>query len=285
MPLHLVTEYGGWRNRKLIEFFVRFAVTCFKRYKDKVKYWMTFNEINNQASFQEGFMLFANSGILPKEGEDPEKLMYQAAHYELVASAEAVRQGHQINPEFQIGCMIAMCPVYPATCRPEDVLMAEKAMQKRYYYTDVHVHGVYPVNITAYWRRKGFELDVTEKDLEILKEGTVDYIGFSYYMTFCIEHKEDNPHFDYREGNDFIRNSYVEASDWGWQIDPVGLRYALNWFTDRYPVPLFIVENGLGAYDKVEEDGSIRDQYRIEYFQKHIEQMKKAVEEDGVDLM
>lgn len=285
MPLHLVTEYGGWRNRKLIEFFVRFAVTCFKRYKDKVKYWMTFNEINNQASFQEGFMLFANSGILPKEGEDPEKLMYQAAHYELVASAEAVRQGHQINPEFQIGCMIAMCPVYPATCRPEDVLMAEKAMQKRYYYTDVHVHGVYPVNITAYWRRKGFELDVTEKDLEILKEGTVDYIGFSYYMTFCIEHKEDNPHFDYREGNDFIRNSYVEASDWGWQIDPVGLRYALNWFTDRYPVPLFIVENGLGAYDKVEEDGSIQDQYRIEYFQKHIEQMKKAVEEDGVDLM
>lgn len=285
MPLHLVTEYGGWRNRKLIEFFVRFAVTCFKRYKDKVKYWMTFNEINNQASFQEGFMLFANSGILPKEGEDPEKLMYQAAHYELVASAEAVRQGHQINPEFQIGCMIAMCPVYPATCRPEDILMAEKAMQKRYYYTDVHVHGIYPVNITTYWRRKGFELDVTEKDLEILKEGTVDYIGFSYYMTFCIEHKEDNPHFDYREGNDFIRNSYVEASDWGWQIDPVGLRYALNWFTDRYPVPLFIVENGLGAYDKVEEDGSIQDQYRIEYFQKHIEQMKKAVEEDGVDLM
>ena len=285
MPLHLVKEYGGWRDRRLIDFFVHFAVTCFKRYKDKVKYWMTFNEINNQASFQEGFMLFANSGILPKEGEDPEKLMYQAAHYELVASAEAVRQGHQINPEFQIGCMIAMCPVYPATCRPEDVLMAEKAMQKRYYYTDVHVHGVYPVNITAYWRRKGFELDVTEKDLEILKEGTVDYIGFSYYMTFCIEHKEDNPHFDYREGNDFIRNSYVEASDWGWQIDPVGLRYALNWFTDRYPVPLFIVENGLGAYDKVEEDGSIRDQYRIEYFQKHIEQMKKAVEEDGVDLM
>ena len=285
MPLHLVTEYGGWRNRKLIEFFVHFAVTRFKRYKDKVKYWMTFNEINNQASFQEGFMLFANSGILPKEGEDPEKLMYQAAHYELVASAEAVRQGHEINPEFQIGCMIAMCPVYPATCRPEDILMAEKAMQKRYYYTDVHVHGVYPANITAYWRRKGFELDVTEEDLEILKKGTVDYIGFSYYMTFCIEHKEDNPHFDYREGNDFIRNSYVEASDWGWQIDPVGLRYALNWFTDRYPVPLFIVENGLGAYDKVEEDGSIQDQYRIEYFQKHIEQMKKAVEEDGVDLM
>ena len=285
MPLHLVTEYGGWRNRKLIEFFVRFAVTCFKRYKDKVKYWMTFNEINNQASFQEGFMLFANSGILPKEGEEPEKLMYQAAHYELVASAEAVRQGHQINPEFQIGCMIAMCPVYPATCRPEDVLMAEKAMQKRYYYTDVHVHGVYPVNITAYWRRKGFELDVTEKDLEILKEGTVDYIGFSYYMTFCIEHKEDNPHFDYREGNDFIRNSYVEASDWGWQIDPVGLRYALNWFTDRYPVPLFIVENGLGAVDKVEEDGSIQDDYRIAFLKDHLRAMMEAIVTDGVQCL
>ncbi len=285
MPLHLVKEYGGWRDRRLIDFFVHFAVTCFERYKDKVKYWMTFNEINNQASFKEGFMLFANSGIIPNKGEDPEKLMYQAAHYELVASAEAVRRGHQINPDFQIGCMIAMCPVYPATCRPEDVLMAEKAMQKRYYYTDVHVHGAYPANITAYWKRKDFELDVTKKDLEVLKEGTVDYIGFSYYMTFCIEHKKDNPCFDYREGNDFVRNSYVKANDWGWQIDPVGLRYALNWFADRYPVPLFIVENGLGAYDKTEEDGSIQDNYRIEYFQKHIEQMKKAVEEDGVNLM
>lgn len=285
MPLYLVKKYGAWRNRALIQFFVRFAVTCFKRYQHKVKYWMTFNEINNQANYTDAFSLYADSGIIPKEGEDPEKLMYQAAHYQLVASAQAVRLGHEINPDFQIGCMIAMCPVYPVTCKPADILMAEKAMQKRYYYTDVHIHGAYPANILSYWKRKGFEFDVTEEDLETLTKGTCDYIGFSYYMSFCIEHKEDNPQFDYREGNDFVKNPYVKASDWGWQIDPMGLRYSMNWFTDRYQVPLFIVENGLGAYDQLEEDGSVRDDYRIGYLRMHIEQMKKAVEEDGVSLM
>ena len=184
-----------------------------------------------------------------------------------------------------IGCMIAMCPIYPATCKPKDVLLAEKSMQKRYYYTDVHVKGSYPANILKYWERKGLTPDVTEEDLKVLKEGCVDYIGFSYYMSFCTEEKEDNPYYDYRGEADHVKNPYVKASDWGWQIDPIGLRYALNWFTDRYDVPLFIVENGFGAYDKVEEDGSIHDPYRIEYLKKHIEQMKLAVDEDGVDLM
>ncbi len=285
MPLHLVDAYGAWRNRKLIDFFVRFAVVCFERYRGKVKYWMTFNEINNQANYRSLFGLYADSGILCGEGEDAEALMYQAAHYELTASARAVKLGHEINPDFQIGCMIAMCPVYPASCRPEDVLMAEKAMQKRYYYTDVHVKGEYPPNILKYWERKGMAPDVTEEDMADLKQGTVDYIGFSYYMSFCIRHREENAWFDYDEARDLVANPYVKASDWGWQIDPVGLRYAMNWFTDRYDVPLFIVENGLGAYDKVEEDGSIQDDYRIEYLKIHIEQMKKAVEEDGVDLL
>lgn len=287
MPLHLVKKYGGWRSRKMIDFFVRFAEVCFKRYKDKVKYWMTFNEINNQADIGDGesFMFFANSGILCEEGENAETLMYQASHYELVASAEAVRRGHEINPDFMIGCMIAMCPIYPATCKPEDVLMAEKAMQKRYYYTDVHVNGVYPAHIKKYWDRKQISLDITGEDLEVLKAGCVDYIGFSYYMTFSIGHQDDNPYYDYRGNKDYCKNPYVQASDWGWQIDPVGLRYALNWFTDRYPVPLFIVENGFGAYDKMEEDGSIHDSYRVDYLQKHICEMKKAVEEDGVELM
>jgi len=226
MPLHLVQEYGGWRSRKLIDFFVKFAVTCFERYKDKVKYWMTFNEINNQADIGDGFMLYANSGIVVKPEENVEELMYQASHYELVASAEAIKAGHKINPEFQIGCMIAMCPIYPATCRPEDILQAEKAMQKRYYYTDVHVKGEYPVNILKYWERKDLKIDVTEEDLAVLKQGCVDY-----------------------------------------------------------KVPLFIVENGFGAYDTLEEDGSIHDPYRVEYLQHHISEMKKAVEEDGVDLM
>ncbi len=285
MPLHLVKQYGGWRDRKLIDFFVRFAETCFTRYKDKVKYWMTFNEINNQADIGDGFMLFANSGIQCAQGEDVQKLMYQASHYELVASAKAVARGHEINPDFMIGCMIAMCPIYPATCKPEDVLMAQKAMQKRYYYADVHVKGEYPAHILKYWERNQIEIDRTDEDLAALKAGCVDYIGFSYYMSFCTNYKEDNTAFDYRAEKDYSKNPYVQASDWGWQIDPVGLRYSLNWFTERYAVPLFIVENGFGAYDKLEEDGSIHDPYRVEYLQKHILEMKKAVEEDGVNLI
>ncbi len=285
MPLHLTKKYGGFRSRKVIDFFVRFATVCFERYKDKVKYWMTFNEINNQANFNMELSIYSNSGVRYREGDNKEQVMYQAAHYELVASALAVKAGHEINPDFRIGCMIAMCPIYPATCKPEDILMAEKAMQKRYYYTDVHVHGVYPPNILSHWKRKGFSIDFTEEDLAALREGCVDYIGFSYYMSFATEYRQENPFYEYDEAGGLVKNPYVKASDWGWQIDPVGLRYALNWFTDRYPVPLFIVENGLGAYDKVEEDGSINDDYRIEYFKMHIEQMKKAVEEDGVDLM
>ena len=244
---------------------------------------MTFNEINNQAELDE-FALLVDSGIVAEDGENVEQSMYQAAHYELVASAKAVLIGHAINPNFEIGCMIAMCPVYPATCRPEDVLLAHKAMEKRYYYADVHALGAYPANILALWERKGYDIDVTEEDLALLEAGTVDYIGFSYYMSYAIKWDEKNAAFDYTPA-DYVKNEYVKASDWGWQIDPVGLRYALNWFTDRYGLPLFIVENGFGAYDKVEEDGSIHDPYRIDYLRAHIEQMKKAVDEDGVDLM
>lgn len=285
MPYHLVTEYGGFRNRKTIEFFENFAVVCLKRYKYKVKYWMTFNEINNQANFNEDFAPFTNSGIDFEDGEDREAIVYQAAHYELVASARVIKLAREINPDFEMGCMIAMVPIYPSTCKPKDILMAQKAMEKRYYFTDVHVHGFYPNHIKKYWERKGFELDITAEDLQFLKSGCVDYIGFSYYMSFAIEYKEGNEFFDYDEANGLVKNKYVEASDWGWQIDPEGLRYSLNWFTDMYNLPLFIVENGFGAYDKFESDGTIDDSYRIEYLRAHIAQMKKAVVEDGVELI
>ena len=285
MPLHLAQAYGGWKDRRMIGFFLQFARTCFERYKGKVRYWMTHNEINNQANFAHANSMYFNSGFLCGPEDDNEHLMYQAAHYELVASALAVKTGHEIDPANQVGCMIAMTPIYPATCKPEDILMAERAMQRRFYYMDVHAKGFYPPNILAHWKRKGWQMDVTGEDLAALKEGCVDYIGFSYYMTFAIEHKDDNPYYEYRESTDLVRNPYVKASDWGWQIDPVGLRYALNWMTDHYTQPLFIVENGLGAYDTVEPDGSIHDDYRIAYFQQHIAQMKKAVEEDGVNLI
>ena len=285
LPYHLVVEYGGFRNRKLIEFFERFAKVCFERYKNKVKYWMTFNEINNQANYKEDFAPFTNSGIIYEEGEDREAIMYQAAHYELVASARAVKIGHEINQNFKIGCMIAMCPIYPSTCDPKDILMAQKAMQKRYFFTDVHVHGKYPNHIMKYFDRKKIEIDITDEDRSDLLNGCVDYIGFSYYMSFAIKHNRDNKYFDYDETRDLVKNNYVKASDWGWQIDPEGLRYSLNWFTDMYNLPLFIVENGFGAIDKIDENGNIDDSYRIKYLKDHIKEMIKAVDEDGVNLM
>lgn len=285
LPYNLVTKYGGFRNRKLIDLFVKFAVTCFERYKNKVKYWMTFNEINNQANYESDFLVFTNSGLRYKPGENREEGMYQSAHNELVASARAVKLGHEINPDFQIGCMIAMGPVYPATMNPDDVLAAQKMMEKNYFFADVHVNGVYPAFLKKYWARKGFDINITEQDLEDLKDGTVDYIGFSYYMSHAGK-KESNIQFDdMTPQNSTVRNTYLEASDWGWQIDPKGLRYALNWFTDKYHLPLFIVENGFGAYDKVETDGAIHDDYRISYLREHIRQMTLAVVEDGVDLI
>lgn len=286
MPYHLVEEYGGWRSRKLIDFFMNFAEVVFKRYKNKVKYWMTFNEINNQTDYNNSFAIMTNSGLFKREGENMEKTMYQASHYELVASAKAVKLGHQINPDFEIGAMIAMVPLYPATSKPADVMKAERAMQSRYWFADVHANGRYPGWLEQYFANQNWDLDITEEDLEELKTGTVDYIGFSYYMSKSVQAHEDEPvNYHYDEEHDSVPNKYVKASEWGWQIDPEGLRYAMNWMADRYNMPQFIVENGFGAIDKKEADGSVHDQYRIDYLKAHIEQMKLAVTEDGVDLM
>lgn len=284
MPYHLAKEYGGFMNRKAIDFFVRFATVCFERYKDKVKYWMTFNEINNQADYIPHH-LAQEGAVLPKEGDDLEYMMYQSAHYELVASALAVQAAHKINPDMLVACMIGMNPVYPATCKPEDNLQAMMTMNFKYWFADVHVKGKYPTWLLKLFERRGWNLDITVQDKKDLLAGTVDYIAFSYYMSFATEAKEENPHYEYRPGKDFVRNEYLKASDWGWQIDGLGLRFCLNWFNDRFGLPMMIVENGFGAYDKVEADGSINDDYRIEYLKAHIAAMKGAVDDEGVDVI
>ncbi len=285
MPYHLVTEYGGWRSRKLVDFFVRFATVCFERYKHKVKYWMTFNEINNQRELNVPFTAFTNSGILYKADEDKKAVMYQVAHHEFVASAKAVIAGHKINPDFQIGCMLAMTPVYPETCRPMDQIAALKEMDKSFFFGDVHVRGHYPSYVLREWEQKGYKVEMEDGDLEILSEGTVDYYAFSYYMshvTTSVEERKENLQGGFFDG---VKNPYIEESDWGWPIDPVGLRYMLNVLQERYELPLMIVENGIGLHETPEADGTINDDARIAYFQAHIAEMKKAVEEDGVDLM
>ncbi|MCD7839809.1 MAG: 6-phospho-beta-glucosidase [Erysipelotrichaceae bacterium] len=283
MPYGLVKKYGGWRNRQLIDFFVKFAKVCFERYHTKVKYWMTFNEINNQANYKADLAVLTNSGIIFKENEDREKIVYQASHYELVASAKAINIGHMIDKNIMIGCMMAMTPIYPYSCNPDDMLKAVGANHKRFWYLDVHARGKYPGYMKTFFERKGYDLDITESDLDALKQGCVDYIGFSYYMSFTT--KGDNDiNLDYDESKDLCQNPYIQSTDWGWPIDAKGLRYTLNWLYDRYQLPMFIVENGFGAIDE-KVNGQVHDSYRIAYLKEHIQQMKYAVDIDGVDLL
>ena len=279
-PLTLVQEYGSWRNRKLIKFFQRYCNVVFNRYKDKVKYWMTFNEINCILGNENPYL---QAGINFKEDENKIDIKLQASHYMMVASALAVADCHKIIPDAKIGCMLLYPTTYPATCAPIDQIMTRDAMNMTYYFGDVFVRGHYTNLCTSYQEKVGGHFKIDEGDEEILKNGTVDYIGFSYYSS-----KIEGANVTEFTGGNMMRggkNPYLKSSEWGWQTDPIGLRMALNNLYDRYQIPLFIVENGLGAVDNVEEDGSIIDDYRIEYLSQHIKAFKDAVEIDHVDLM
>ncbi|MBE8954733.1 MAG: 6-phospho-beta-glucosidase [Quinella sp. 2Q5] len=285
MPLHLAKAYGGWTNRKLIDFFVRYAECVMTRYRDKVKYWMTFNEINNQANVGNDFFSWTNSGFKFSDCDNPYAAMYQAAHHQFVASALTVKRGHEINPDFKIGCMVAWVPIYPFSCNPDDMMTSVEEMHDRAYFADVQVRGHYPAYAEKIWQRTNSAPTILDGDEEILAQGTVDYIGFSYYMSKTVKADAANETANYGESEHTVANPYIKVSDWGWSIDPVGLRYVLATLYERYEVPLFVVENGFGAIDVKQPDGSVNDDYRIAYLGAHIAQMKKAVEEDGVDLM
>ena len=287
MPYHLAKEYGGWVNRKVIGFFVKFAEVVMKRYKDKVKYWMTFNEINNQSNVDADIFGWTCSGVRFSEYENKKEAMYQAAHHELVASAMVVKMGHEINPDMKIGCMCSFVPFYPYSCNPADIMTATECMHERFHFMDTHVRGHYPAYSLKEWEREGYQIKMEPEDEAILAEGKVDYIGFSYYMTNAVKADVKNDTTQATDGSssNSVPNPYVKASEWGWQIDPIGLRYALVTLYERYEIPLFIVENGFGDIDVLKEDGTCEDDARIAYLKAHIEEMKKAVEIDGVDLL
>ncbi|MBO0442925.1 6-phospho-beta-glucosidase [Vagococcus fluvialis] len=287
MPYNLYKEFGGFGNKEVIPLFVKFAKCVFTRYKDKVTHWMTFNEINNQADGQEDLHVWTNSAMILNETDNKEEVVFQAAMNELIASAYAVREGKKINPNFKIGCMMAYVPIYPHSCNPNDMIASLKINERRYFYSDVHVRGEVPSYTQKYWERNNYNIEISEEEKAVLKEGTVDYIGFSYYMSGTVSTDMTNegmPNKDFK-GTQMVRNPYIGSSDWGWPIDPVGLRYILNTVYQRYNVPLFIVENGFGAYDKLDENNFIKDDYRIDYLSKHIEQMELAIVEDGVDVI
>ncbi|WP_085830170.1 glycoside hydrolase family 1 protein [Collinsella vaginalis] len=276
-PLYIEEELGGWENREVIELFDRFTETLFREYRGLVKYWLTFNEINSLLMLK---LFMPDAPLEFIQGN------YQALHNQFVASARAVVRGHAIDPAYQIGCMIAGGPSsYPLTCDPKDILAAQHRNQESFWYSsDVMVRGAYPAFAHRMWRENGVELVMGENDLAELAVGTVDFISYSYYATNC-ETTHEGVEKD-GKGNLVMgaKNPYLQYSDWGWSIDADGLRYTLNEIYGRYGIPVMVVENGLGAADTVEADGSIHDPYRIEYLRAHVQAMAEALD-DGVDLI
>lgn len=252
----------------------------FKRYKGLVKYWITFNEIN--VILHAPFM---GAGIQFDEGDNHEQIKYQAAHHQLVASAKATKIAHEIDPDNQIGCMLAGGNFFPYSCNPNDVWESITVDRNSYFFIDVQSRGKYPNYFLKQLERKGIKLPVVDDDLLILQNYTVDFISFSYYSSKVATTNKEL--LENASGNMFsgVKNPYLEESEWGWQIDPLGLRITLNQLYDRYQKPLFIVENGLGAIDEIDEDGNINDDYRIAYLSAHIKAMIDAVDIDGVDLI
>ncbi|MFW2489161.1 glycoside hydrolase family 1 protein [Clostridium chromiireducens] len=289
-PFGLTKKYNGWAGREVIECYVRYCETIFKRYKDVVKYWLTFNEINCLTmpfgAFMGGGILLNDGGELAfdKETDDSKQIRFQALHHQFIASAKAVKLGHEINKDFKIGCMIAYMTTYPYTCNPEDVFLAqERDNLNNFLCSDVQVRGAYPGFAKRFFRENNIEIKMQEEDEKILKEGCVDFYTFSYYMSNC---SSTDSNLEKTSGNILggVKNPYLKASDWGWQIDPKGLRWTLNNIHNRYQIPLMVVENGLGAVDEALADGSINDDYRIDYLREHIKEMKEAVN-DGVELI
>ncbi|MBM7636100.1 6-phospho-beta-glucosidase [Streptococcus saliviloxodontae] len=279
-PMYLIEHYGGWRNRQLIEFYERLVRTLFTRFKGLVKYWLTFNEINMILHAP-----FMGAGLYFEQGENQDQVKYQAAHHELVASALATKIAHEIDPENKVGCMLAAGQYYPNTCNPSDYWQAMNDDRENYFFIDVQARGEYPNYAKKKFERLGLTVEMTEEDLALLKENTVDFVSFSYYSSRVSS--ADPELTEKTSGNIFasLKNPYLDASEWGWQIDPLGLRITLNTIWDRYQKPMFIVENGLGAVDTPDEQGYVEDDYRIDYLREHIKAMNAAINEDGVELL
>lgn len=276
-PLHLEEELGGWNDRALIDLYAHFAQTCFENFKGLVKYWLTFNEINHS--------LIVLENTKAEVTETDYQKAYQQLHYQLLASAKAVQLAHEIDPSNLVGCMISGIVSYPATNDPKDVILNRHAWEKNIFYpSDVQCKGEYPVFANRLWKEYHIHLEMSSEDMAILKAGVVDYFAFSYYMSTSItshQKEEAEPEEPHAEK---VKNKYLTYSDWGWALDPEGLRYFLEVVYDRYHKPIMIVENGLGAQDTLDKEGKIHDPYRIDYYRRHIKEMSRAIE-DGVDLI
>lgn len=275
MPLALCLKHQGFVDRRVIQYFLKYAEVIFKRYANKVKYWLTFNEINSVV--HSGYV---NAGVFTNKKE----LIEIASYHQLLASAMVVDYAHKTYPQFQIGCMVGVSPSYPNSCKPEDNMESLKNNQERdFYYPDVMMRGYIPEYKQIQFEKNGIKLPIMDGDLELLKAGCCDFMAFSYYQTNVAAAKDETMERTCGNMGDFIFNPYLKKSEWGWQIDPLGLRYTLNLFYDRYHKPLFIAENGLGAKDEL-KDGKIHDPYRIDYLREHIKAIRDAITLDGVHV-
>lgn len=274
MPLHLTTAYTGWYSRELIDFFVRYCEVLFERFRGRVKYWILVNQINliTHESFN-------HLGVAADKVDNLAEAKYQAVHNELVACARATARAHELDPASRIGVMLCHGNADPASCRPEDVLAALQQNQMEYYFADVALRGQYPGFALRFLADRGISVTFGESDASDLAAGTADFLAFSYYYTRIIDAES------WAAGkSNGIDNPYLEASPWGWSINPTGLRVALNQYWDRYQVPLMIAENGLGAFDTPDEHGRVHDDYRIAYYREHVRAMRESVR-DGVEVI
>lgn len=271
MPINLTLNYKGWYSREVIDFFVKYCETLFKRYHSKVKYWIIVNQINLIVHES-----FNHLGVSEDVVENVMESKYQAVHNEMVACAKATGIAHKLDQSLQIGMMLCGGPAYAATCKPEDVLATLKHNQMEYFFADVLLRGKYPGYAFRFFEDWGLDIKFGEGDAEAFSN-TADFMSFSYYYTRVCDAES------YKKGNEVYRNKELPANPWGWSIDPIGLRTLLNEFYDRYQCPIYITENGVGYYDNLETDETIHDPYRVEYLKAHIEQMREAIK-DGVDL-
>lgn len=279
VPSYLTETINGWEDQRLIEYFTNYTKFLIDEYKDEVKYWLTFNEINMicNSSYLGGGLFVEKSKV------NPLSCIHQALHHQFIASALTVKYLHEHAPNCLVGNMFARLQCYPLTCKPEDVFATLQDNEINFFYNDVMVKGFYPTSILSYYANNDIHVNFIDNYEQILKEGTVDFTSFSYYMTSVVSTDEDKK----EPLGTFVRkllNPYNQASDWGWGIDPMGLRITLNELRDRYNLPIFIVENGLGAHDTLNSDGTVHDDYRVDYLRKHISAIKGAIN-DGCDIM
>ena len=282
MPMNVVKKYGSWTSRKTVDLYLKYAKTMFTEFKDIVTYWSTFNEMNHMDSDMEmtDFFTYMNTGLCYSRLEEPKKVMVHCSYNMTLASVKAVKIGHEINPDFKIGCVFGLSPVYAWSCDPADSIKAFQAMDKDWYQVDAMTKGEFPEYKLETYRQRGVDIRISKEDKQAFRDGKIDFIGVNYYGSAVESAKgaEDG------DSNFFggQSNPYLEKSDWGWTIDPLGLRYLMMMLDRRYKLPMIITENGLGAVD-VLEDGTVHDQYRIHYLKSHLDQLKIAIEEDKVN--